>query len=255
MKDFVLSEPWFWVIPNWVQFVLIVVIAYLVGCFHFARFYCWIKKKDVSKMGSGNPGAMNMIRNFGAGIGFLTFFFDAFKAGIPTIIVYHLYNVGSYSGGIPTGAVFAETQFPVGCFAAFLCGVCVVLGHVFPATSKFKGGKGISSGVGLFWLMLGMANPWFWLIGFGFILTWPVTISLTKAGSICSMSYLAGFGIWQIGVLFNSYGTGSLWSALCVAFIFGVVALSWVAHHKNIRCLMSGEEHETVLIKKKKKKV
>ena len=38
MKDFILSEPWFWVIPNWVQFVLIAVIAYLVGCFHFARF-------------------------------------------------------------------------------------------------------------------------------------------------------------------------------------------------------------------------
>ena len=252
MKDFVLSDAWFWVIPNWVQFVLIAVISYLVGCFSVARFISKLKKQDISKMGSGNPGAMNMIRQFGPAIGVTTFLLDAIKAGVPAIIVYHFYNVGSYIG-VPAGYVFAGTRFSVGLFAAFLCGMCVVFGHIYPVTTKFKGGKGISSGVGLFWLMLGMANPWFWLVGFGIVLTWPITISATKVGSLCSLSYLAGFGVWQIGMLFEGFGTGNVWVSFCVAFIFMVVAFSWMAHYKNMRCLLSGEEHQTVIIKFKKK--
>lgn len=212
-----------------------------------------MKNKDVSKMGSGNPGAMNMIRNFGPALGFLTFFFDAIKAGGPAVLVYFLYNSGFYLSGEISGYVFSGTVFPVGCFAAFLCGACAVLGHVFPIVSGFKGGKGISSGVGLFWLMLGLGNPWFWLIGLGVILTWPVVIQLTKAGSVCTLTYLAGFGVWTVGTLFSAFGPGNIWISFTVACVFFVVGLSWIAHYKNIRCLLSGEEHQTVLIKSKKK--
>ena len=246
MVDFNLSK-------NWWQFALIAFIAYLVGCISFARIFSRMKNKDVSKMGSGNPGAMNMIRNFGPALGFLTFFFDAIKAGGPAVLVYFLYNSGFYLSGEISGYVFSGTVFPVGCFAAFLCGACAVLGHVFPIVSGFKGGKGISSGVGLFWLMLGLGNPWFWLIGLGVILTWPVVIQLTKAGSVCTLTYLAGFGVWTVGTLFSAFGPGNIWISFTVACVFFVVGLSWIAHYKNIRCLLSGEEHQTVLIKSKKK--
>ncbi len=258
MKDFVLSEPWFWVIPNWVQFVLIAVIGYLVGCFSAARFISRLKKRDITKIGSGNPGATNMIREFGFCLGALTFFIDAFKAGIPAVIVYHLYNQGSYAlvdgtGSLTVeGAVFSQTQIPVGLFAALLFGVCAVLGHIYPVFNRFKGGKGISSGIGLFWLMLGLANPWFWLIGVAVVATLPFLITLTKLGSLCNLSYLAGFGIWQIGTLYAVYGVGSVWITLCAVFTLLAVAISWLAHFKNVRCLLSGEEHPTVMIKFKK---
>ena len=241
----------FYFSKNWWQFVLIAVVGYLVGSFNFAWLISKLKKKDVSKLGSGNPGAMNMIRNFGPVIGFLVFFLDALKAGGPALIVYHLYNSGFYASGVVEGAVFAGKTFPVGCFAAFLCGACAVLGHVFPITMRFKGGKGIACGVGLFWLMLGMANPWFWLIGFLVIVSWLLTITLTKVGSVCTLSYLAIFGVWQVGTLFQAFGPGNMWISFSVAFIFFVVGLSWVAHRKNIRCLLAGEEHETVFFKKK----
>lgn len=259
MKDFVLSEPWFWVIPNWVQLICIAVVGYLIGCFSIARIIARRKKKDISKMGSGNPGAMNMTREFGFGIGVLTFIVDAFKAGVPAIIVYYIYNRGSYAVldglGNPTftGAVFAGTQIPFGLFAALLCGVCAVLGHIYPITTGFKGGKGISSGIGLFWLMLGLANPWFWLIGVGVILTLPFAITLMKVGSLCNLAYLAAFGAWQIGILYTLYGVESIWITLCAVFSFLAVAISWLAHFKNVRCLLSGEEHATVIIKSKKK--
>ena len=259
MKDFVLSEPWFWVIPNWVQLILIAVGGYLVGCFSVARVIARLKKRDISKMGSGNPGAMNMTREFGMLLGILTFLLDAFKAGVPAVIVYHLYNQGSYiwmdGMGNPTftGAVFAGTQIPVGLVAAFLCGACAVLGHIYPITTRFKGGKGISSGIGLFWLMLGVANPWFLLIGFAVVITLPFTITLIKVGSLCTLTYLTGFGVWQMGTLYAVYGAESVWITLCASLTFLVVAVSWLAHCKNLRCLLSGEEHPTVMIKFKKK--
>ena len=254
-----LSGAWFWGIPNWVQFVLIGVIGYLVGCFSGARFISRLKKRDITKIGSGNPGATNMIREFGFLLGALTFLIDALKAGIPAVIVYHLYNQGAYAvadatGGLAvTGAVFEGTQIPVGLFAALLCGGCAVLGHIYPITARFKGGKGISSGVGLFWLMLGLANPWYLLIGLAVIAALPFAITLTKLGSLCNLSYLAGFGVWQIAMLYTVYGAGSVWITLSAVLTLFVVAISWVAHHKNIRCLLSGEERPTIIIKLKKK--
>ena len=231
----------FW--QNWWQFLLLAVAGYLIGSFNFAYVIAKLKKKDVSKMGSGNPGAMNMTREFGTIIGFLTFFLDAFKGGIPAVIVYHLYG----------DAVFAGTEFAVGYLAAFIIGAFVVLGHVYPVMLKFKGGKGISSGIGLFWLTLSIENPWILLIGLAIVATIPFIITWTKIGSLWSLSYLAGFAIWQNIQLLLLYESMSVYLAASMILVCGVIVLSWAAHHKNFRCLFSGEEHETVMIKFKKR--
>ncbi|MBQ8374124.1 MAG: glycerol-3-phosphate acyltransferase [Clostridia bacterium] len=235
----------FW--ENWYQFVLLMIAGYFIGCLNFAAIIAKIKKKDITKIGSGNPGAMNMTREFGTLVGFLTFFLDAFKGGIPAMIVYFLYGNFAFSG----------TNFSVGYFAAFLIGAFVVLGHIFPWTMKFKGGKGISSGIGLFWLTLSIEgngiNPVILLIGLGLITLWPILITLTRTGSVISMSFLAIFGCWQIIKLLTLYPANTPFRAVSIFFVFFVVALSWFAHHKNMKCLLSGEEHETVMIKFKKK--
>jgi glycerol-3-phosphate acyltransferase PlsY len=116
---------------NWWQFVLIAIGGYFVGCFNFAVLIAKLKKRDVTKIGSGNPGSMNMTREFGPVVGFTNFFLDTFKAGIPALIVYYSY----------ANAEFAGTNFCVGWFAAFLCGLFVVVGHVFPVTMKFKAAR------------------------------------------------------------------------------------------------------------------
>ena len=59
---------------NWIEIVLIGVLCYLIGCFNFAVLISRKKHKDVTKMGSGNPGTMNMTREFGVKIGVITFF-------------------------------------------------------------------------------------------------------------------------------------------------------------------------------------
>ena len=211
---------------------LCIIVPYLIGSINPSIIISRKKyNEDIRSYGSGNAGTTNTLRTYGKKMAVLILVLDMLKAALALFF-----------------GIFLLTRGVGGAIAA----IFVVLGHMFPIYYKFKGGKGISSGVGLFWLMLGMANPWFWLAGFGIVLTWPITISATKVGSLCSLSYLAGFGVWQIGMLFEGFGTGNVWVSFCVAFIFMVVAFSWMAHYKNMRCLLSGEEHQTVIIKFKK---
>ena len=85
MKEFIFSE-------NWWQFILLAVACYFIGCFNFARMISRFKKRDITKIGSGNPGTMNMSREFGLKIGLLTFLCDAFKGGMPALVSYFIYR-------------------------------------------------------------------------------------------------------------------------------------------------------------------
>ena len=76
----------FYFSQDWWQLALMAVVCYLIGCFNFALLITKINHRDITKMGSGNPGTMNMSREFGLKIGVITFFCDAFKGGIPALI-------------------------------------------------------------------------------------------------------------------------------------------------------------------------
>ena len=58
MKEFSFAQ-------NWWQFLLRAIVCYFVGCFNFAVLISRLKRNDITKMGSGNPGTMNMSREFG----------------------------------------------------------------------------------------------------------------------------------------------------------------------------------------------
>lgn len=235
-------EIHFW--EKWYWFLAVAVVGYLIGSLNFAFLISKLFKKDITKMGSGNPGTMNMVREFGPVIGFTTFFLDAFKGGLPAIGAYFLFK----------DFYFVGTDFCVGRFTEALCGLFAVLGHVYPVTLRFKGGKGIATGIGLFWLTLGTHNPWLFLWGGLVVLSEPIAVSLVKKSSLCSLCYLTGFGIWQMIVLKTSYNAGGIGLAASLLLVFITVVVSWVAHGKNLRNLLSGEEHVTMLFKKKKKK-
>jgi len=53
------------------KFVLLVIGGYLLGNFSSAKVLSRLKKDDITKHGSGNPGTMNMLRTFGFAFGFL----------------------------------------------------------------------------------------------------------------------------------------------------------------------------------------
>ncbi len=238
MKAFYLAESW-WQLP------FIAVVCYLVGCFNFARLISRKKHKDITKIGSGNPGTMNMSREFGLKIGLLTFFCDAFKGAIPVLVSYFLYR----------NYYFAGTNFAVADFTRYFCGVCVIIGHIFPVTMGFKGGKGIASTLGIFWFSLTTENLWWLLLGFLFLLVVVGFIAWTEMGSLASLLGVTGFSIIQMVIFLFRYEFFAVNAYMVVTFmcILLINILTWAAHHVNIARLFAGEEHHTSIRRLAKK--
>ena len=236
MKELAFSDCWYWLL-------LAAVLSYFLGCINFAVIISKILHKDVRKIGSGNPGAMNMSREFGLKVGFVNFLSDCLKGGIPVIILYFIFK--DYR--------FAGTDIHVADIARYLAGASAVIGHIYPVTMKFKGGKGIASTCGVFWFGLGCEQWWFFfmvLVGL-FIVT--LFIFITEMGSMGSLLGVTGFSIWQGVVFFDRYydlmqGASSATTGYIAALFMLLILLNfltWFAHRKNLVRLFAGEEHRT----------
>ena len=68
------------------KFVVLIIGSYLIGNIFFARIINKIRGVDTTKMGSGNPGTMNMVRTQGFYLGLLTLVLDMMKGVIPAIV-------------------------------------------------------------------------------------------------------------------------------------------------------------------------
>lgn len=109
--------------------VLVFILSYLIGSFSSAYVLGKLFMKiDIRVHGSGNSGATNAVRVMGKKIGVLTFLLDFLKGIIAVLLGYILLN---YRGGLYAG-LFA------------------IIGHNWPFYLKFKGGKGVSSTIGVF---------------------------------------------------------------------------------------------------------
>ncbi len=239
MKSFHLSQSWW-------QLLLMAVVSYLIGCFNFARLISKRKHKDITKIGSGNPGTMNMSREFGLKVGLITFLCDALKGGVPALVSYFIYR--KY--------YFAGTAVQVSDFTRYFCGLFVIIGHIFPATANFKGGKGIASTLGLFWFGLSCESGWWTLIVFLFLVFIVFFIFLTEWGSLGSLLGVTGLSIVQMVIFCLQYGTGSFnaYMVATYACVLIINLLTWCAHHANIARLFAGEEHHTSIKRLAKKK-
>lgn len=237
MMELSFSQLWYW-------FILMAAVSYLIGCFNFAVLIAKLKHKDVRKIGSGNPGTMNMSREFGLKIGFLNFFLDVCKGVLPTVTSYFIFR--NYT--------FAGTDVIVSDFTRYFCASFVIMGHIWPVTMKFKGGKGIASTLGLFWGCLACENPWNLLIGFAFLWVIVFFIAWTEYGSMGSLFGVTVFSVWQGIIFWLRYPVVNVWVVCIFAFLLYLNFLTWFAHRKNLVKLFSGEEHRTSVKKLSKGK-
>ena len=112
------------------------IIAYLIGSLPMSIIVGKIAKGiDVRDYGSGNPGTTNAIRVLGRKLGMLVFFLDVLKGGIVIFFI----RIGLFDGVI---------DFTI--FHPFVFALFAVIGHIFPVFLKFKGGKAVATGVGVF---------------------------------------------------------------------------------------------------------
>lgn len=208
----------------WWHIVLIVILSYLFGNISIARIISSTKKQDITKMGSGNPGTTNVLRNYGLGLGVLTLFMDMLKGVIPCLVVFLLTHNYSY---------------------LYIAGVSAMLGHVFPVFFKFKGGKGIATMLGVFMV----ADPAITAIVMVVAL---VSWLLFKYGSVASFLCITGLTIVE-GLKSKSLDNPD--KLIVSILLFAIFLLTWWAHRQNIKRLIAGRESKVDLIASAKKKI
>jgi len=237
----------------WWSFLLLALGSYMIGNISFARIISASKNKDITKMGSGNPGTMNMSREFGIGIGLLTLLLDILKGAVPAFVAKMAFS----------GMIFGDSPLEVGVTAQYVAGFFAVLGHIYPVVFKFKGGKGIATTIGVF-----LVGEWYITLIFSAIAL--AYILITEIGSMGSFIATTPPAIAAVIRLYNSgfasgveFDYGLTFFIVSMILVLGIITLTWQAHRKNIKKLLAGEEHETgwiqmirnVKIKRKMKKL
>lgn len=213
---------------NWLWFSLIVVVCYFIGNVNFARVVARVfKHEDITTKGSGNPGMMNILRNYGIGYALLTLLLESIKGGVPALVC---------------GYIFAnQGLFEV---AFFTAGFSVVLGHNFPVFYKFKGGKGIASTFGMF-----LFSPFWWLSIIMFFV-WAVFLYFVDYAFLASLGFVVSLTIaWivRLGML-QPY----LWWVSVIILCVNI-ALDVSLHMGNFVRLAKGIENHTNFSDKVKK--
>lgn len=110
-------------------YVIVILVAYLMGCSNMALYLAKLKKQDLRSGGTGNLGASNATLMMGLGAGVAVGAHDIGKSALAVIL--------------------AELIFPELPAIGAVAGVASVLGHIFPFYLKFKGGKGFASFIGM----------------------------------------------------------------------------------------------------------
>jgi glycerol-3-phosphate acyltransferase PlsY len=187
--------------------VLIFVVAYGFGTFPSAAIVARKKNLDITKVGSGNPGASNVIRNLGWKVGLAVLLMDMAKAALAV--------------GLAWG-VTGDRHDPLSYLSLF----AAILGHSYPITRKFKGGKGVACGGGGMFVLFPLTS----LILFT---SWFVLTKTTHKASVASLtiSVALPFGIFYEGA--EAWEIGA--TLALVAFII-------VKHLPNLRRLKTHEE-------------
>ena len=202
--------------------LLIAAAAYLLGSipvgYLLVRFFC---HQDIRAMGSGNIGATNVLRAGGKGLGAATFLLDVLK-GCSAVWLGTLI----WTGMILVLHVVPTT--PLRNFQALAALFCV-LGHMFPVWLKFRGGKGVATGFGVFLV----AAPWAALSAIGLFL---VVLALSRYVSLASVLGAASFPVFA---WFMVQGERPRFF-LAVQAIVSLLII--VKHHPNIRRLLAGTE-------------
>jgi len=199
---------------------ILVLCSYLIGSISFGRILAKSKNIDITQKGSGNPGATNMFRNVGAGIGFLTLFLDALKGFISALVGYIVFGMNTIEGLI----------------GLYSCGLGAVVGHMFPLYYKLKGGKSAATMIGVF--LVAQPIPMVICFVVAFVYVW-----FFKYVSVASMLIVTAMVIYQNLTMPEPDLTISL-------LTFAIFLLIWFAHRSNIERLLKGKETETNIKKK-----
>lgn len=188
------------------MFVLLLIIAYLLGSLSSAIILCkGMQLPDPRTQGSGNPGATNVLRFSGKKLAVMVLLGDVLKGIIPILLAKYF--------------VFAPAE--IACV-----GIAVFLGHLFPVFFHFRGGKGVATAWGI---LLALA----WPLGVAAGVTWLLVFLVFRYSSLAA---LVTATLMPVYGLYFTHSLDYVMMILCLS-----VLLFW-RHRKNIDQLRAGTE-------------
>jgi acyl phosphate:glycerol-3-phosphate acyltransferase len=197
--------------------LLIALISYLVGSIPFGYLLVRaLRGTDIRQSGSGNIGATNVART-SLTLGIVTLLLDALKGS----------GAVFFAMRISDSAEFGRSSLYWNCVVAAFC---AVVGHVFPVWLRFRGGKGVATGLGAFILIA----PRTVLV---MIAVFLLVIAISRYVSLASMVAVALFPLlaW---LLHDQHQSAP------VLAIMGMTAILIIGkHYENIRRLIAGTEN------------
>jgi acyl phosphate:glycerol-3-phosphate acyltransferase len=194
---------------------LIAALSYLLGSIPFGYLLVRLfRGEDVRLSGSGNIGATNVSRKSPV-LGVITLLLDAAK-GMAAVVF------SSFLAERLTGTLTCEQMTLAALFS--------IVGHMFPGWLKFRGGKGVATGLGAFSLI---APKPVLLAAIAFL----AAFLLSRYVSLASITAVAAFPflVWWI-CRFGAHPAALAMIALASLLII-------VRHHENIRRLLAGTEN------------
>ena len=192
-------------------------LSYLLGSIVGSLIIGGFRGVDIRALGSGNAGATNALRTQGKRIAFGVLVIDLAKGWIAT----HLIAPALLPGIAPA----APALHP---WCVTVCGLAVILGHVYPLWFGFRGGKGVATLVGA---VLGI-HPWLLL---PMVLTWLGAVMLFGFVGLASM--LSAFAL-AVAIALSA---GSPRAPL-LSYGILVALLILFTHRSNIARMKAGTE-------------
>jgi len=184
-------------------------LGYLFGSISSAILVSKLfRLEDPRSVGSGNPGATNVLRSGNKFAAALTLLGDVLKGVIPVLLAQH------YSGSIVIIALVSIAAF---------------MGHLFPIFFGFKGGKGVATAIGVFVALS-------WKLFAVFVGVWLLTAAITRYSSLAGLMAAAATGLASFAIFNQSH------QLQLIGAVFWIVAFLFQRHRANIERLRSGQE-------------
>ena len=192
-------------------------VGYLLGSIPFGVLVAKRMGVDIYSVGSGNPGATNVLRSIGKPAGYTVFLLDFLKGVLAT--VWFKFGLVAFSGD-PNLALWGLPA--------------AVLGHTYPLFAKFKGGKGVATAMGG---LLGVM-PGCLLIG---LVSWGVIFVTTRYVAVASIGFGLSLPLCSIIGYWNADDKSGHFSKVILSLII-MVWIIW-RHRSNLQRLKDGTEN------------
>lgn len=198
---------------SYLSYLLFAVVAYLLGAIPFGLLLGHITRGiDIRHYGSGNTGATNALRTLGWQASAIVFVLDIAKAVVPVLLARWLISDPA---------------------AEVICALAAIAGHNWPVYIGWKGGKGVSSSMGVMLLFSPLTTTVGIVLAAGLIV-WSRYVSLgSVAGAVIVALLTLAYAIYGSG-LPGAYVAFSLVAALLVV----------VRHRSNIARILAGNERK-----------